>query len=151
MLPSSGYDMNVLETPARLKGATRSRAVALIATVAVISTCASLMLGPHRLGLAAGTVIRYGATQADTALTTVERRPCCSSGPSPAMYQAIRKEAAEETHGQVQIDRVDYVGHHDNGAGSDGDIFYVYFHDASGMQYERFVRVLHTADGSLLS
>ena len=142
--------MNVLETHARLKGATRARAVALIATVAVIPICATLMLGPHRLGQAAGTLMRYGAaTQADTALTTVERRPCCSSGRSPAMYQAIRKEAAEETDGQVQVDRVDYVGHHDNGAGSDGYIFYVYFHDASGMQYERFVRVLHAADGSL--
>jgi hypothetical protein len=61
----------------------------------------------------------------------------------------IQKAAVEETDGEVHLDRVDYVGHHDNGGGADGYIFYVYFHDASGMRYERFVRVLHTADGTL--
>jgi hypothetical protein len=65
------------------------------------------------------------------------------------MYQAIQKAAAEDTDGGVHLDRVDYVGHHDNGGGSDGYIFYVYFHDPSGMQNERFIRVLRTADGGL--
>jgi len=66
------------------------------------------------------------------------------------MYQAIREAAAEETHGDMHVERIDYVGRHDNGGGSVGYIFYVYFSDAAALQYERFVRVLRTADGTLL-
>ena len=71
------------------------------------------------------------------------------AGPTPALYQAIREAAAEETHGNVHIERIDYVGRHDNGGGSVGYIFYVYFSDAAAMHYERFIRVLRTTDGTL--
>ncbi len=71
------------------------------------------------------------------------------AGATPAMYQAISEAAAEETHGQVHIERMDYVGRHDNGGGSIGYIFYVYFSDMGGLHYERFIRVLRTADGTL--
>lgn len=72
-----------------------------------------------------------------------------SRGPTPAMYVAIRAAAASETKGDMQVDRIDYVGRHTNGAGSVGYIFYVYFADSSGLGYERFVRVLRTQDGTL--
>ena len=71
------------------------------------------------------------------------------AGPTPALYQAIREAAAEETRGNVHIERIDYVGRHDNGGGSVGYIFYVYFSDAAALHYERFIRVLRTADGTL--
>ena len=71
------------------------------------------------------------------------------AGPTPAMYQAIREAAAAETHNEVHVSRIDYIGQHDNGAGSIGYMFYIYFSDSSGLKYERFVRVLRTADGSL--
>jgi hypothetical protein len=45
--------------------------------------------------------------------------------------------------------RIDYVGRHDSGAHSAAYIFYVYFSDSSGLKFERFVRVLRTADGTL--
>lgn len=72
-----------------------------------------------------------------------------TSGPTPAMYAAIKDAAAQETNGDVHVDRIDYVGLHTNGAGSVAYIFYVYFHDTSRLQFERFVRVLRTSDGSL--
>ena len=72
-----------------------------------------------------------------------------TSEPTPAMYAAIRGAAASETKGNVHIDRIDYVGRHENGAGSVGFIFYIYFVDRSGPKYERFVRVLRTGDGAL--
>ena len=50
-----------------------------------------------------------------------------SPGPTPAMYVAIRAAAASETNGDMHVDRIDYVGRHNNGAGSVGYIFYVYF------------------------
>jgi hypothetical protein len=71
------------------------------------------------------------------------------AGPTPALYQAIKEAAAEETHGSVHLERIDYVGRHDNGGGSVGYIFYVYFSDAAALHYERFIRVLRTADGAL--
>jgi len=40
-------------------------------------------------------------------------------------------------------------GANDNGARSVAYIFYVYFSDSSGLECERFVRVLRTADGNL--
>ncbi len=88
-------------------------------------------------------------------LAMVARHPASSlalgdsSGPTPEMYVAIRDAAAVETSGTMQVDRIDYVGRHDNGAGSVAYIFYIYFADASGLRYERFVRVLHTSDGTL--
>jgi hypothetical protein len=72
-----------------------------------------------------------------------------SSGPTPAMYVAIRAAAALETNGDMHVDRIDYVGRHENGPGSVGYIFYIYFADSSGLGYERFVRVLRTGDGTL--
>lgn len=71
------------------------------------------------------------------------------SEPTPAMYQSIREAAIEETHGDVSVDRIDYVGRHTNGGGAVAYIFYVYFQDSSGLNYERFIRVLRTADGTL--
>jgi hypothetical protein len=71
------------------------------------------------------------------------------AGPTPAMHQAIREAAVEETHGDMHVERIDYVGQHDNGGGSVGYIFYVYFSDAAGLHYERFIRVLRTADRTL--
>ncbi len=50
----------------------------------------------------------------------------------------------------MHVEQIDYGGRHDNGGGSVGYIFYVYFSDAAALQYERFVRVLRTADGTLL-
>ncbi len=67
----------------------------------------------------------------------------------PELYQAIKEAALEETHGSVQIDRMDYIGRHDNGGGSVGYIFYVYFTDTAALHYERFIRVLRTGDGTL--
>ncbi len=72
-----------------------------------------------------------------------------SSRPTPEMFVAIRNAVAVETSGTMQVDRIDYVGRHDNGAGSVAYIFYIYFADASGLEYERFVRVLRTSDGTL--
>ena len=72
-----------------------------------------------------------------------------SRGPTPEMYVAIRSAAAVETSGSVHVDRIDYVGRHENGAGSVAYIFYIYFADSSGLGYERFVRVLRTGDGTL--
>jgi hypothetical protein len=72
-----------------------------------------------------------------------------SSGSAAAMDVAIRQAASMETHDAIHIDRIDYVGRHDNGAHSVAFIFYVYFSDSSGLGYERFVRVLRTADGTL--
>ena len=71
------------------------------------------------------------------------------AGPTPAVYEAIREAAVEETHGDMHIERIDYIGRHDNGGGSVGYIFYVYFSDAATLHYERFIRVLRTADGTL--
>jgi hypothetical protein len=72
-----------------------------------------------------------------------------SSGSAKAMDEAIRQAASMETHDEIHVDRIDYVGRHDNGAHSVAFIFYVYFSDSSGLGYERFVRVLRTADGTL--
>jgi hypothetical protein len=65
------------------------------------------------------------------------------------MDVAIRQAASQETRGLMHVDRIDFVGRHDNGAHSVAYIFYVYFSDSSGIQFERFVRVLRTADGTL--
>ncbi len=65
------------------------------------------------------------------------------------MDGAIRQAASKETHGLMHVDRIDFVGRHDNGARSVAYIFYVYFSDSSGIEYERFVRVLRTSDGTL--
>ncbi len=72
-----------------------------------------------------------------------------SSGPTPEMYVAIRAAAAVESSGAMHVDRIDYVGRHNNGSGAVGYIFYIYFADTSGLGYERFVRVLRTSDGTL--
>ena len=72
-----------------------------------------------------------------------------SSGPTPEMYVAIRAAATVETSGTMHVDRIDYVGRHDNGEGSVGYIFFIYFVDSSGLEYQRFVRVLRTEDGTL--
>jgi hypothetical protein len=72
-----------------------------------------------------------------------------SAGSAEAMDVAIRQAASMETHDEIHVDRIDYVGRHDNGAHSVAFIFYVYFSDSSGLGYERFVRVLRTADGTL--
>jgi len=64
-----------------------------------------------------------------------------------AMKAAIHREASEA---HVCVGRIDYVGEHSNGAGTTGYIFYVYFADCeAGLQYERFIRVLKTQDGTL--
>lgn len=72
-----------------------------------------------------------------------------SSRPTRVMDLAIRQAAVQETRGRMHVDRIDFVGRHDNGARSVAYIFYVYFSDSSGIQYERFVRVLRTSDGTL--
>jgi len=73
-----------------------------------------------------------------------------SSSPTRSVMDgAIRQAASKETHGLMHVDRIDFVGRHDNGARSVAYIFYVYFSDSSGIEYERFVRVLRTSDGTL--
>jgi hypothetical protein len=108
-------------------------AAAVAITIAIIMAGASQVSG-LRLEVQPARVVSQ--TSADT-------------GATPAMYQAISEAAAQETHGQVHIERMDYVGRHDNGGGSIGYIFYVYFSDMGGLHYERFIRVLRTADGTL--
>ena len=72
------------------------------------------------------------------------------AGPDPRSARAaISHEAAEEAQGEIHINRIDYVGEHDDGAGSVAYIYYVYFSGANGLQDELFVRVLRTADGTL--
>ena len=65
------------------------------------------------------------------------------------MDVAIRQAASRESRGVMHVERIDYIGRHDNGARSVAYIFYVYFSDSSGLECERFVRVLRTADGNL--
>ena len=80
---------------------------------------------------------------------TASRSAGDSSGPTPEMYVAIREAAAVESSGTMHVDRIDYVGRHNNGSGAVAYIFYIYFADTSGLRYERFVRVLRTSDGTL--
>ncbi len=112
-----------------------SQVAALGAIAIVVSLATACQLSGLRLEAQSGRVVSLASADA---------------GATPEMYQAIREAAAEETHGDMHVERIDYVGRHNNGGGSVGYIFYVYFSDAAALQYERFVRVLRTADGTLL-
>lgn len=65
------------------------------------------------------------------------------------MDVAIRQAASKETRGVMHVERIAYVGRHDNGSRSVAHVFDVYFSDSSGLEYERLVRVLRNADGNL--
>jgi hypothetical protein len=116
--------------------------IAVTATVAGLATGASLM---PVLAMDVAAPVAAAARH----LTSSSFANSDTSGPTPAMYAAIRGAAASETKGTMEVEKIDYVGRHGNGAGSVGYIFYIYFSDASGLKYERFVRVLRTADGTL--
>jgi len=117
------------------------RLIAGAGALAVLTTGASLVLG-QSLDVTAR------AVWVISSLNPVVRMDD-SSGPTSAMDVAIRQAASQETRGEMHIDRIDYVGRHDSGAHSAAYIFYVYFSDSSGLKFERFVRVLRTADGTL--
>src|SRR5260370_3601602 len=66
------------------------------------------------------------------------------AGPTPAVYEAIREAAVEETHGDMHIERIDYIGRHDNGSGAVGYIFYVYFFASATLHYQPLILLLPT-------
>lgn len=109
----------------------------------------AVALGTIAIVVILATACQVSGLRLDVVPVRVASLASADAGPTPALYQAIREAAVKETHGEMHIERIDYVGRHDNGAGSVGYIFYIYFVDSGGLAYERFIRVLRTSDGTL--